>query len=213
MISKIEQALIDRLQLGLGKMVYSVAGYAGEINDEQLDVRRLPACLVSYGGSVFEAKSMGARGKRYQATDVFVVLVITRSMRNQTAGRLGGATSREVGVNQLLGAVKTLLINQTLGGLVHPIQPKRIRTIWNNAEVKKEKLSAYAIEFEISYNECNVLDDGRFPEGFEPSEQVFKQYQGKLDEPQGDLSGFNNRIFDPNNNAEAAFRTEFKDGD
>lgn len=80
---------------------------------------------------------MGVRGKRYQATDVFVVLVITRSMRNQTAGRLGGVTSREVGVNQLLGAVKTLLINQTLDGLVHPIQPKRIRTIWNNAEVKK----------------------------------------------------------------------------
>ena len=213
MISKIEQALIERLTLGLGKMVYSVAGYAGEINDEQLDVRRLPACLVSYGGSAFEAKSMGVRGKRYQATDVFVVLVITRSMRNQTAGRLGGVTTREVGVNQLLGAVKTLLINQTLDGLVHPIQPKRIRTIWNNAEVKKEKLSAYAIEFEISYNECNVLDDGRFPEGVEPNEQVFKQYQGKLDEPQGDLSGFNNRIFDPNNNAETAFRTEFKDGD
>ncbi len=71
---------------------------------------------------------------------VFVVLVITRSMR-KSDWRLGGVTSREVRVNQLLGAVKTLLINQTLDGLVHPIQPKRIRTIWNNAEVKKEKLS------------------------------------------------------------------------
>lgn len=213
MISKIEQALIERLTLGLGKMATSVDSYAGEINDDQLSVRRLPACLVSYGGSVFEAKSMGVRGKRYQATDVFVVLVITRSMRSSVAARLGGATEQEVGTNQLLGAVKHLLINQTLDGLVQPIQPKRIRTIWNNAEVKKEKLSAYAIEFEISYNECNLLDDGRFPEGIEPNEQVFKQYQGKLDEPQGDLSGFNNRVFDPNSNAETAFRTEFKDGD
>lgn len=213
MISKIEQALIERLTLGLGKMATSVDSYAGEINDDQLSVRRLPACLVSYGGSVFEAKSMGVRGKRYQATDVFVVLVITRSMRSSVAARLGGATEQEVGTNQLLGAVKHLLINQTLGGLVHPIQPKRIRTIWNNAEVKKEKLSAYAIEFEISYNECKVLDDGRFPEGIAEDEQVFKQYQGKLDQPLGDLSGFNNRVFDPNNNAETAFRTEFKDGD
>lgn len=213
MISKIEKALIERLTLGLGKMVYSVGNYAGEINDEQLDVRRLPACLVSYGGSAFDAKAMGARGKRYQTTDVFVVLVMTRSVRNQTAGRLGGVTDREVGVNQLLSAVKTLLINQTLGGLTLPIQPKRIRTIWNNAEVKKEKLSAYAFEFEISYNECNVLDDGRFPEGVVEDEQKFKQYQGKLDKPQGNLSGFNNRIFDPNNNAETAFKTELKEGD
>lgn len=213
MISKIEKALIERLTLGLGKMVYSVGSYAGEINDEQLDVRRLPACLVSYGGSAFDAKSMGARGKRYQTTDVFVVLVMTRSVRNQTAGRLGGVTDREVGVNQLLSAVKTLLINQTLGGLTLPIQPKRIRAIWNNAEVKKEKLSAYAFEFEISYNERNVLDDGRFPEGVAEDEQKFKQYQGKLDKPQGDLSGFNNRIFDPNNNAETAFKTELKEGD
>lgn len=213
MISKIEQALINRLQQGLGKMVYSVSGYAGEINDEQLDIRRLPACLVSYGGSVFDTKSMGIRGKRYQTTDVFVVLVITRSMRNATAGRLGGVLSHEIGVNQLLSSVKTLLINQTLDGLVLPIEPKRIRTIWNNAEVKKEKLSAYAFEFEISYNERDLLDDGRYPEGIVRDEQKFKQYQGKLDEPLGDLSGFHNRIFDPNNNAESAFTTQFKEGD
>lgn len=179
MITKIEQALIERLKLGLGKLVYSVSGYAGEINDEQLDVRRLPACLVSYGGSVFEAKSMGARGKRYQTTDTFVVLVITRSMRSATAGRVGGVAPQEIGVNQLLGAVKYLLINQTLDDLVLPIQPRRIRTIWNNAEVKKEKLSAYALEFEISYNE-STLDDGRYPEGITLNEQVFKLFGGVM---------------------------------
>ncbi|MCT8560596.1 DUF1834 family protein, partial [Glaesserella parasuis] len=47
MITKVEQALIERLRLGLGKMVYSVGSYSGEIDDSQLDVRRLPACLVS----------------------------------------------------------------------------------------------------------------------------------------------------------------------
>lgn len=201
MITKIEQALIERLRLGLGKMVYSVGSYSGEIDDSQLDVRRLPACLVSYAGSDFDARSVNARGKRYQATDTFVVLVMARSMRSAVAGRVGGVTSQEVGVNLLLGAVKYLLINQTLGGLVSPIQPKRIRTIWNNAEVKKEKISAFAIEFEMSYTENGFLDDGRFPEGISELEQLFKQYQGKLDEPYQELNGLHNHIFDPNNNA------------
>lgn len=201
MITKVEQALIERLRLGLGKMVYSVGSYSGEIDDSQLDVRRLPACLVSYAGSDFDARSVNARGKRYQATDTFVVLVMARSMRSAVAGRVGGVTSQEVGVNLLLGAVKYLLINQTLGGLVSPIQPKRIRTIWNNAEVKKEKISAFAIEFEMSYTENGFLEDGRFPEGISELEQLFKQYQGKLDEPYQELNGLHNHIFDPNNNA------------
>ncbi|MCT8808020.1 DUF1834 family protein, partial [Glaesserella parasuis] len=85
--------------------------------------------------------------------------------------------------------------------LVSPIQPKRIRTIWNNAEVKKEKISAFAIEFEMSYTENGFLDDGRFPEGISELEQLFKQYQGKLDEPYQELNGLHNHIFDPNNNA------------
>ncbi|QSX10760.1 DUF1834 family protein [Glaesserella parasuis] len=201
MITKIEQALIERLRLGLGKMVYSVGSYSGEIDDSQLDVRRLPACLVSYAGSDFDARSVNARGKRYQATDTFVVLVMARSMRSAVAGRVGGVTSQEVGVNLLLGAVKYLLINQTLGGLVSPIQPKRIRTIWNNAEVKKEKISAFAIEFEMSYTENGFLEDGRFPEGISELEQLFKQYQGKLDKPYQELNGLHNCIFESNNNA------------
>ncbi|MCT8566030.1 DUF1834 family protein [Glaesserella parasuis] len=201
MITKVEQALIERLRLGLGKMVYSVGSYSGEIDDSQLDVRRLPACLVSYAGSDFDARSVNARGKRYQATDTFVVLVMARSMRSAVAGRVGGVTQQEVGVNLLLSAVKYLLINQTLGGLVSPIQPKRIRTIWNNAEVKKEKISAFAIEFEMSYTENGFLEDGRFPEGISELEQLFKQYQGKLDESYQELNGLHNHIFDPNNNA------------
>ncbi|KDD82411.1 DUF1834 family protein [Glaesserella parasuis] len=204
MITKVEQALIERLRLGLGKMVYSVGSYSGEIDDSQLDVRRLPACLVSYAGSDFDARSVNARGKRYQATDTFVVLVMARSMRSAVAGRVGGVTQQEVGVNLLLSAVKYLLINQTLGGLVSPIQPKRIRTIWNNAEVKKEKISAFAIEFEMSYTENGFLEDGRFPEGISELEQLFKQYQGKLDPPYDELHGLNDRIFDPTNNATTA---------
>lgn len=48
MINQIEQALINRLEAGLGTMVYSVGSYSGEINEEQISTQRLPACLVSY---------------------------------------------------------------------------------------------------------------------------------------------------------------------
>lgn len=201
MITKIEQALIDRLKAGLGKMVYSVGSYSGEINEEQISTQRLPACLVSYAGSDFDAKAMGARSKRYTTTETFVVLLLVRSMRSAVAGRDGGVTDKEVGVNQLADAVKYLLINQTLDGLVTPIAPKRIRTILNNAEVKKQKYSALALEFEMSYHDTGYLEDGRYPEGASPQEQVFKEYKGKLDEPHPDLLGLNNRIFDPTNNA------------
>lgn len=201
MITKIEQALIERLKVGLGKMVYSVGSYSGEINEEQISTQRLPACLVSYAGSNFEAKAMGARSKRYTTTETFVVLLLVRSMRSAVAGRVGGVTEKEMGVNQLADAVKYLLINQTLDGLVTPIAPKRIRTILNNAEVKKQKYSALALEFEMSYHDTGYLEDGRYPEGISPQEQVFKQYKGKLDEPYPDLLGLNNRIFDPTNNA------------
>ncbi|QGM80664.1 phage protein Gp37 [Otariodibacter oris] len=204
MITKIENALIERLRLGLGKLVYSVGSYAGEIDDANLNVRRLPACLVSYAGSDFDAKSMGMRGKRYVANNTFVVLVLARSMRSEESGRKGGLTSNEIGVNQLLDAVKYLLINQTLDGLVAPIQPKRIRTIWNNAEVRNEKLSALTIEFEVRYDEDKFLDDGCFPVG-EGDEVLFKKYHGKLDQPKGELVQVNGGIFDPNSDAKVEF--------
>lgn len=201
MINQIEQALINRLEAGLGTMVYSVGSYSGEINEEQISTQRLPACLVSYAGSDFEVKAMGAKAKRYITTETFVVLLLVRSMRSTVAGRVGGVTDKEVGVNQLADAVKYLLINQTLDGLVTPIAPKRIRTILNNAEVKKQKYSALALEFEMSYCDTDYLEDGLYPEGESQKEQAFKQYKGKLDKPYPDLQGFNNRIVDPTNNA------------
>lgn len=208
MITQIETALIERLRLGLGKMVFSVGSYAGEIDDAQLDVRRLPACFVSYGGSHFEATAMSGRGRQHQTTETFVVLVMARSMRNLPASRAGGVLPQEVGVNQLISAVKYLLINQTLGGLVSPITPKRIRTIWNSAEVKRERLSAYALEFQMRYRECGFLADGAYPEGLSEQEQVFGRYQGKLDDPVGDFNGVTGVIFDPTNQAKVPFRVD-----
>lgn len=209
MITKIELALIERLKQGLGRLAYEVAGYHGELDDENLDIRRLPCVLVSYGGSQLTPKAMSVQGKRFESSDTFVVIVITKSLRTDGTARHG--TQREVGANQLLQAVKYLLNNQTLGHLVQPISPKRVRTLWNNQEVKREKLSAYALEFEVRYLESCGLADGAFPLGSDNPNEVeylFSHYQGKLDEPEPDLHSVVGEIFEPNSDARVAFEVK-----
>lgn len=212
MITKIENALIDRLKRGLGKLVVDVASYNGEFDDDNLNIRRLPCALVSYGGSLFEPKAMGGRGSRFESRDSFVVLVLARSLRSEVSGRHGGANVREIGINQLIFAVKYLLTNQTLGGLVKPIKPVRIRTLWNNQQVKAERLSAYAKEFEIGYTDLPALDDGEFPEGSDDKthhEWLFKHYQGELSQPVV-LERITGKVFDPNSQATVAIEVETK---
>ncbi|PJG86214.1 DUF1834 family protein [Conservatibacter flavescens] len=213
MITKIENALLDRLKRGLGGLVYGVSSYTGQFDDPELDIRRLPVALVSYGGTKSSSVNVGmSSGKRFKNVDTFVVLVISRSFHSEQTGRHGSLI--RVGANQLIEAVKYLLINQTLGQLVEPIKPLRVRTLWNNKEVKKEKLSAYAIEFEISYLQAPALEDGRYPEGSDDEsniEYLFKHYQAELDEPYPDLSAIAGKIYNPTNNAEVGFEVKLNE--
>lgn len=213
MITKIELALIERLKRGLGKLASDVASYNGEFDDSNLNIRRLPCVLVSYGGSTIEAKAMNGRGSQFESRDTFVVLVLTRSLRSEISGRHGGVTDREIGINQLIFAVKYLLTNQTLGGLVKPIKPMRVRTLWNNQQVKVERLSAYAIEFEVGYTDLPALEDGEFPEGSDNKqhpEWIFQYYQGELSHPTV-LAGVKGKIYNPADNANVTFNLETKE--
>lgn len=49
MITQIENALVERLQRGLGRLVNTVKSYGGELDDESLGTSRLPMCLVTFG--------------------------------------------------------------------------------------------------------------------------------------------------------------------
>lgn len=209
MITKIEKALINRLKRGLGQMIYRVESYTGQLDDPNLDIRRLPAVLTSYGGSKITPVSVGMNsGKRFKNSDTFVVLVLTRSYRSDATGRHGD--ERVIGANQLIEAVKYLLINQTLEGLVEPIKPLRVRTLWNNAEVKSERLSAYAVEFEMNYNQAPALEDGMYPEGADDKESIeylFKHYRGELSRIP-ELTGIDGRIYEPASNAQVGFKVD-----
>lgn len=208
MITKIENALVTRLQKGLGRLVYSVKSYGGELEAEHLGAVRFPLCLVTYGGSRVER--MGTNAKRYQSTAQFVVVVAVRSLRSNQAARQDGIDEREIGVNKLIYAVRRLLDSQTLGGLVKPLNPKVVRTLYNQADFKTGAITAYALEYEAIYDDVSPLDDGLFPEPTADKhhpDYVFNQYQGELsDTPM--LERINGTLFEPTNGATLPFELE-----
>lgn len=186
MITQIEQALVNRLSRGLGKLAYRVDSYHGELDDAAIDVRRLPAVLVTYGGSRIERAGVTAKGHRHKSTDTFVAIVMVRSLRSNQAARQGGVAKFEVGANQLVYAVLRLLTNQTLDNLVEPIKPIAVRTLFNYVELQKERLTAYAVEFEVCYSIQPPLEDGEYPAPTDDPthpDYLFNAYNGELTPP------------------------------
>ncbi|OOF50271.1 hypothetical protein BKK54_06385 [Rodentibacter genomosp. 1] len=212
MITQIEQALVERLQRGLGRLVNTVKSYGGELDDESLSTSRLPICLVTFGGSHIER--MGTNAKRHQSTANFVIIVAVNSLRSNLAARQGGVDKREVGVNQLITAVRRLLDSQTLGRLVKPLKPTKVRTIFNNATFKGGAITAYAIEYDAVYDDLAPLEDGLFPEetrDVENPDYVFTRYQGEHSEPALMLERIGGNIYDPTNGASVSFEVETKE--
>ncbi|THA10496.1 DUF1834 family protein [Rodentibacter pneumotropicus] len=211
MITQIEQALAERLQRGLGQLVSTVKSYGGELDRESLGTSRLPMCLVTFGDSRIER--IGTNAKRHQSTANFVIIVAVNSLRSNLAARQGGADKREVGVNQLITAVRRLLDSQTLGQLVKPLKPNKVSTIFNNAKFKGGAITAYAIEYDAVYDDFPPLEDGLFPEenrDVENPDYVFTHYQGEHSEPAPILERVGGNIYDPMSGAQVPFEVETK---
>lgn len=210
MITQIENALVERLTRGLGRLVNTVKSYGGELDDESL-MGRLPMCLVTFGGARIERMSTNAQ--RHQSTANFVIIVAVNSLRSNLAARQGGIDKREVGVNQLISAVRRLLDAQTLGRLVKPLKPTKVRTIFNNAHFKSGAITAYAIEYDAVYDDFAPLDDGYYPEMTTDSQSpdyVFTRYQGEHSAPDPMLERVGGQIYDPISGATVPFDVETK---
>jgi Mu-like prophage protein gp37 len=211
-ITKIEQAMVDRLRRGLGRMVRTVKSYNGEVDDLAAQIMTLPAVWVTYGGSRIDSKATGSQ--RYQDKATFVVMCATRLLRNEIAGRQGGVDKREIGNNDLIRAVRRLLDGQRLGladsrGLI----PQAVNVIVNNTLVQAAALSVYAIEYVI-YFDSIPLENNRFPEAqTDPNhpDYIFTQYQGELSAPYADFAYLDGIIFDPNNQANVPIKMKVKD--
>ena len=212
MITEIENALVDRLTRGLGQLANTVKSYGGELDDESLGTGRLPMVLVTFGGARIEP--MGVRGTAFRTSAKFVVIVAVRSLRSNQAARQGGVDKREVGANQLIYAVRRLLDTQRLGGLVKPLKPLAIRTLFNNAKFRTEKVTAYAIEYEAVFDDIAPLEDGLYPEKTQDPANpdfVFTHYAAELSPVSPILEHVDGKLYDPNNNAEVGFSVKTKD--
>ena len=211
MITNIENALVDRLTRGLGQLANTVKSYGGELDDESLGTGRLPMVLVTFGGARIEP--MGVRGNAFRTSAKFVVIVAVRSLRSNQAARQGGVDKREVGANQLIYAVRRLLDTQRLGGLVKPLKPLAIRTLFNNAQFRTEKVTAYAIEYEAAFDDVTPLEDGLYPEKTQDPTNpdfVFTRYVAELSPASPILEHVEGKLYEPNNNAEVGFSVKNK---
>ncbi|WP_175992312.1 DUF1834 family protein [Burkholderia vietnamiensis] len=181
-ITAVELAIVERLTRGLGRMVNEVKTYGGEFDDDELDtvVRRFPAAWVTFGG-VKRTDPVSTSRAKWKAEAVFVVMVGSRSVRNEQTSRHGGPAQSEVGTNLLVSAVRHLLNEQDMGLPIRNLQPGPIRTLFNT-KVRNDAMSVYALEFRTAWVE-DTLFLGAFPQGAVegPLGDVFEQYGGQID--------------------------------
>lgn len=196
-ITAVENAMVDRLRRGLGRMVRQVSTYGGEFDDDGLAdvVRNLPAAWVTFGG-VRKTAPVDTRRTRWKAEGTFVVMVGAYSVRSEAASRQGGARLGEVGTNMLIWAVRRLLAQQDLSLTIEQFAPGAVRTLFNT-KLQRDAFSVFALEFHTAWIE-RVLDGGAYPQPVDPAtvvatdptsglDELFALYQGQLDPTTPDL--------------------------
>lgn len=185
--TRIENNIIDRLKLGLGRLARDVSSYGGELDDDMARiVPAMPAVWVTFGGIV-ATKPVSTSRQKYLTTGKYVVMVGEQNRRSESAARKGGPQASEVGTYPLLYAVRRLLSGQDLDMEIDRLRPGRVRTLFNTRH-GNQAFSVLAAEFECNWVE-HALDNNRWPAPVAEDEpdQLFVQYAGKLDAPYPDL--------------------------
>lgn len=197
-ITAVENAIVARLQKGLGKMVRQVSTYGGEFDDGDLAevVRNFPAAWVTFGG-IKSTKPVGTGRDKWKPESTFIVMVGARSVRSEAASRQGGPLATEVGTNLLIYGVRRLLIQQDLGLPIRELIPGSVRTLFNT-RLQREAFSVFACEFHTAWIE-DALELNAYPQPVDPStinaadptsglDAVFANYAGKVDPATPDLA-------------------------
>lgn len=188
MITKIEACIIQRLTLGMGKMLREVASYSGELDTDIGNiVRAFPAAWVTFGG-ITSSKYTSTNRQKVLVTGKFVVMVGDYNTRRDAASRSGGANLNEVGTYRHVHGVRRLLTGQDLGLTIDPMMPGIVRTLYNT-QIQERALSIFACEFETRWHE-DVLANGDWPEftsNTDEADHLFNLYRGKLQQPDPDL--------------------------
>ncbi|MEC5319307.1 DUF1834 family protein [Brenneria populi subsp. brevivirga] len=189
-IRDIEQAIVDRLKKGLGRMTPNVCSYGGELDGEPAEVARaMPAVWVTFGG-VQNTQNANIGKRKYKTAGRFVVIVGERSVRSEEASRHGGARLDEVGTYRMVEAVRRLLAGQDLtesGLKIAALMPGRVRRLFNT-KLESQALSVFACEFDTVWME-SALENGKYPlEGPAPfhPDSIFNGYHGAVSEDDPD---------------------------
>ncbi|WP_238706838.1 DUF1834 family protein [Providencia huaxiensis] len=188
MITQIESSIIQRLTLGMGRMLREVANYSGELDVDMGNIiRAFPAAWVTFGG-ITNSKYTSTSRQKVIVTGKFVVMVGDYNTRSDAASRTGGANLNEVGTYRHIHGVRRLLTGQDLGLTIDPLMPGVVRTLYNT-QVNERALSIFACEFETRWHE-HVLANGDWPEftrNPDEADNLFNLYRGKLQQPDPDL--------------------------
>ena len=173
MIAAVEAALVERLKLGLGRMVTRVELYGGELDDELANVvRTLPAVWITFAG-MSKAESYSTTRRTWIVPASFAVMVGQRHLVGRTAAR-NDSPAGDPGASSLVQAVRRLLIGQDLGLTIDSLKPGAVRTLYNTRLDNAGSVAAYSVEFHTRWSE-SALDNGAWPA---PGELPFAGHDG-----------------------------------
>lgn len=172
LLTRIQAAMVQRLETGLGKAVRTCDYYAGEIDDLENAVKAFPAAYVAFGGMADgDHRSLGKPD--WKETGTFVVVVGDRLVRRSQGLRVGGQVTADIGVNRLVWAVRRLLAGQKLGLPISRLKPGKVKTLVNT-QIASNSWGVMSVEFKTTWEET-ALPDGSWPapEGPEHPDALF----------------------------------------
>lgn len=182
MIDLIEQALIRRLQLGLGRLVRDVGRDDGALDEDwSAAIGRLPAAWVRFDGIV-DCKPQASSRQCYRVQGQFVVLV-------------GDCLAAGAAGYRLVQAVRRLLTEQDLGLAISPLTPGKVGVRLRTRQAG-QPCAVFACEFACSWLE-QALPPGGWPVAPLPEgdglvrhpDSVFALADGRTDRPDPPLLG------------------------
>lgn len=154
-LSIIEQALKDimanQIQSRKWPWIREIKTYGGEFDDEDLTavIRTFPAIWITFEGSG-TPKKFSHNKTKYPVK--FVVLVGSRSVRNEEAARLGAGN--DIGTYTMLSNVQNLLTENDLSSVgvkgLEALALGKTRTIFNT-KTRGQSLSVLAQEFTTEF--------------------------------------------------------------
>jgi phage gp37-like protein len=148
MIGQIESAIIDRIKANatlqiLGYVIRQVDSLPADV-DERLSevITDFPAAWTYLGAM----RATGQAGRSTKMEAAVSVICAAKNLRSERAARFG-AGDREVGSYQIAHDVAAMLMGQTLGLEMDPLELAEIAPLYSSARAGKERVSLMGARF------------------------------------------------------------------